>query len=807
MGTLGMELRYALRAVVKRPGLSALVVLTLALGLGANAAVFEIIDALVLRPFTIPHVDRIAMISETAPDGGTDPRGSVSPANFLDWKNDAGTFERLAAFDWWDVNLAGGSEPERVSGFLVSADFFHVLGVQPAIGRMFIADEETRGRHRRAVLGYGLWQRRFGGDASVLGKPVLLDGEPYEIVGVAPRGFDFPMGAEIWGPLSFDREAAARRSARYLSVVGSLAPGRTVEDAKVRMAVIGERLARQYPEANKDHGVRVSTLVQGMRDQGLGPMLSLWQASAVFVLLIACANIANLLLARGAERQRDIAVRLAIGASRARLVRELLLESTLLASAAIPAALAVAWLGIRLVRINMPPRIIRFVNGWDTLDVDGRLILFTAILALGTAIVFGLLPAFQASRPKLSEALKEGGRSATAGRHRQRLRRGLVIAEIALSLPLLVASGMSTIGAERFLNGPQGYDPSRLLVLHAALPDAKYSDDASRRRFASDATDRLAQLPGVESAAATNIIPSEGGNAGRSIEIDGRPNPDPANPPTVDYRTVTPGFFETMRIPVVRGRRFTIADREDAQAVAIVTETMALKYFAGADPLGRRIKLGTGPWLTVVGVAQDVIHDWFGRRRYPTVYRPYAQAPTSNVVFAVRSAGDPDALALPAARAVRAVDSAQPVFDVMSMRTLLLERTIGLQYVAAVMAVFGGLALVLAIVGVYSLMAFVVAQRTHEIGVRIALGATRRDVLLLAVGQTARLTAAGAVVGVLLATALGRLMEAGLLGVVSTDARLSAVFAVILIVTSLVAGYIPARRATAIDPMIALRSQ
>jgi putative ABC transport system permease protein len=809
MRTLGLETRYALRSLWKRPGLSALVILTLALGLGSNAAVFENIDALILRPFTIHDVDTVVMVAETSPqaDGIGGARESVSPANFLDWKRQTDVFERLAAFQWWDVNLAGVDDPERVSGFLVSADFFPALRVAPVLGRAFTADEETRGRHRRAIIGHNLWQRRFQGDPAVVGKTILLDTEQYEVIGVAPPEFNFPMGSEIWAPLSFDAPAAAQRRSRYLSVVARLGSGRSVEDAQAQLAVIAGRLEHQYPEANRGRGVEVSTLIDGMRDPGLGPILALWQASAAFVLLIACANIANLLLARGSERQRDLAVRLAIGASRGRLVRELLLESTLLAVATIPVALAVAWASIRMLRVSMPSEIVRFVSGWHSLDVDGRLIAFTSVLALGTAVVFGILPALQASRPQLSDMLKEGGRSTTAGRRRQWLRRTLVVAEIALSLPLLVAAGLGTLGANRFLNGPQGYEPDGLLTMQAVLPDARYSDPVVRRRFTADVVDALARLPGVASAAAINVLPSAGNNAGRSFEIDGRPNPDPANPPEVDYRAATPTFFDTMRIPVLRGRGFTAADREDTEPVAIVTQALAERYFAGADPIGRRIRLGTGSWATVVGVSGDVIHDWFGRRRYPTVYRPYVQAPTSNVAFAVRTEGDPAALTLAAGRAVRTVDPGQPVFDVHTMREQLRLRTIGLQYVAVVMAVFGGLALLLAIVGVYSLMAFVVAQRTHEIGVRIALGATRGDVLRLAVGQTARLTAAGALLGLVLATALGRLMEAGLLGVVSSDARLSIGFAAVLVLAALAAGYIPARRATTIDPIVALRAE
>jgi putative ABC transport system permease protein len=808
MRTLALEARYAARTLWKRPGLSALVILTLALGLGANAAVFGMIDALLLRPFAIPDVDRVVMVAETSPqDGAGGPRESVSPANFLDWKRQTDVFERLAAFQWWDVNLAGVEDPERVSGFLVSADFFPALGVVPALGRAFTAEEETRGGHRRAVLGHRLWQRRFSADPAVVGKVVLLDAEQYEVVGVAPPGFDFPLGAEIWAPLSFDAAAAARRQSRYLSVIARLAPGRSLDDAGSQMAVVARRLEEQYPDANRDRGARVWTLVHGMRDVGLGPILSLWQASAAFVLLIACANIANLLLARGAERQRELAVRVAIGANRARLIRELFIESTLLALATVPAAVAVAWASIRLIRISMPPQIVRFISGWDTLDVDGRLVVFTAVLALGTALLFGILPAIQASRAPLSEMLKEGGRSTTAGRHRQRLRRALVVAEIALALPLLVAAGLGSIGANRFLHGPQGYDPDGLVSMRAVLPQARYSDPGARRRFTAEVVDALSRLPGVQTAAAINVLPSSDNNSWSAIEIDGQPNPDPANPPAVDYRAATPAFFDTMRIPILRGRGFTASDREDTEPVAVITQALAAKYFPATDALGRRIKLGDSRWLTVIGISGDVIHDWFGRRRYPTVYRPYAQSPAANVAFAIRTTGDPAALLLAAPRAVRTVDSGQPVFDVLTMRERLRVKTIGLQYVAVVMAAFGGLALLLAVVGVYSLMAFVVAQRTHEIGVRIALGATRRDVMRLAVGQTIRLTAVGALLGLLLATALGRLMEAGLLGVVSSDARLSIGVAAVLVLAALAAGYGPARRASAIDPILALRAE
>jgi putative ABC transport system permease protein len=804
MRTLGLETRHAARSILKRPAMSLIVVLTLGLGLGANAAIFGIIDALVLRPFSIPNVDRIVMVAHMR-EGEVEPQQSVSPADYLDFRAQTDVFEKLAAFDYWDANLVGRDEPERIQGFQVSPGFFDVLGVRPVIGRDFLQSEEAFGNHRRVVLGHGLWQRRFAGDDTIVGKAIQLDGMAYEVVGIAPPGFEFPMGSQIWSPLAFNAEQAVLRKARYLTVVGRLAAGRSLDDANAQVGVVSDRLERQHPDTNKGYAGRVYTLPQGMLDIGLGPVLSMWQASACFVLLIACANVASLLLARGAERHREMAVRLAIGASRWRVMREMLIESLLLALLAVPSALAFAWVSLGLLRGAMPERIVRFVAGWESIDVDGRLAAFTAILAIGTALVFGVVPALQASRPKLAESLKEGGRAASAGSARVRLRRGLVVAEIALALPLLVASGLSAVTVHRFLNGPQGYDPSGVLSMSVVLADQPYVDDESRRRFAMQVVERLRAVSGVTTAAAVNISPGVANNSGRTIEVDGRPNLDPLNLPSVDYRVATASLFDTLKIPIVSGRGFTDGDRQDTQLVAIVSQSMARKYWPNEDPLGRRVRVADGPWLTIVGISGDVIHHWFNRRNYPTLYRPFDQAPVGAMSLLVRTTVEPTSLASAARAAVRALDPAQPVFLAMSLRTMLRERTIGLQYIAAIMVVFGGLALLLSVVGVYGVMAYMVTQRTHEIGVRIALGATRGDVMRLTVGQTGRLTALGVGCGLVLSIGLTRLIEAGLLGVASSDARLTTAFAAVLVVSALLAGYLPARRATSIDPMVALR--
>ena len=806
MRTLGLEARYACRSILKRPAMSVIVVLTLALGLGANASIFSMFDALVLRPFTMPDVDRITLVSFTTPDD-ENRREALSPGNYLDLRKQTGAFDHLAAFEWWTANLVGRDEPETVQGFFVTADFFPVLGVQPVAGRAFLPEEETIGRHQRVVIGHGLWQRRFASDPAIVGQSIDVDGAQYEVVGIAPPGFEFPMGAQLWAPMTFSAEAAANRRSQYITAIGRLAPGRTLDDAKAQMAVAGEQIARDHPDVNRNREARVYTLGDGMMDIGLMPILSMWQASAVFVLLIACANVASLLLARGAERQREMAIRLAIGASRMRVVRELLLESLVLALISVPAALAVAWISLKVVVGYMPAKIVKFVAGWNQMDVDLRLVGFTCALALVTAIVFGLVPALQASRSRMAETLKDGARGATAGASRLRLRRGLVVAEIALALPLLVAAALSVLTVREFLNGPQGFNPDGLLTMRLQLKDATYPDADSHRRFAHDVVERLRAIPGVEHAAAINVMPASDNNWGRSIEVDGKPNPDPSNPRNVDYRVATPDFFATLQTPIKSGRAFTEHDREDTQPVVIVNEALARKYWPNEDPIGRRIRIGTEPWMTVVGTCGNHIHGWFERRNYPTLYRPFRQAPTQTMALALRTPGDPAALAASARAAVRDVDSQQPVFDLQPMRSSLHDRTIGLQYIGGIMFVFGGLALLLAVVGVYGVMAYMVAQRTHEIGVRMALGATRRDVLRLTVAQTSSLTAIGVAVGIVLSFMLGRFIEAALFGLAQNDLRITGGLALILIASALVAGYLPARRAASIDPTVALRGE
>jgi putative ABC transport system permease protein len=587
-----------------------------------------------------------------------------------------------------------------------------------------------------------------------------------------------------------------------MTPIARLKPGTPLESVQSEMSLIAARLAREYPQANRDHGVRVYTLTRGMLDEGTGPLLSLWQASAVIVLFIACANIANLLLARAAERRHEIGVRIALGASRGRIVRESLIESALLALIAVAPAIAFAWLSLYAIRVSMPANILRFVPGFELLGPDVRLVSFTLAMATATACIFGVLPAWQSARSSVTETLKEGGRTATG---RQRLRRAIVILEMAIALPLLVAAGLGVIGTQRFLTGPQGYDPDGLLTMKLILPGRTYPDASARRLFVTKTIEELHRIAGVEQVAAINNMPTSGSNSSRAIEIEGHPAADANHLPVVDFRTATSEYFSTLRIPIRRGRDFTVADRENTQPVVIISESMARKFWPDEDPIGRRMKVRDGPWLTVVGISGDVIHDWFNRRNTPAMYRPLAQQPTDYLCLLLRTTVEPTSVAPDVRRTLLGIDADQPVFDLMTMRRALHERTIGLQYLAAIMATFAGIALLLSTVGLYALITYFVTQRRHEIGVRIALGASSRDVVRLTVGQALRLTMIGAAIGVALSIALSRLMQAGTLGIANTDPRLFVAFAGVLILTSLLAGYIPARRAAATDPMTALR--
>jgi predicted permease len=809
MSQLTLDLKLAGRSLRRHAGTTALAVATLAVALGVNAAIFGVVDALVLRPFSFPEVDRLAMLSETADDGRIDST-NVAPANYLDWRAAAsGAIDDLAAYAWWDVNLTGDGGPERAQGYRVTPGFFAALRVAPELGRFPLAAEGELGSEQRVVLGHSIWKRRYGGDPGIVGRTVRIGGEAYDVVGVAPEGFDFPGAAEVWAPLAFSAEQAADRESHYLGVFGRLAPGVALPAARARFSAAAERLALAHPTTNAGRGVATRTLALAMLDPGTPPILALFQVGALFVLLLGWLNVANLILARGSERRRELAVLDALGAGRRRVVRLLLLEGGILAALAALGAMPVAALAIRAMREGLPPEIAGFVAGWRDMGFDLATLGFTFGLASLSLLAVSMVPALRATRGGGAGALHEGSHGGTAGRSAQRGRNVLVVAEVALGLLLVVAAGICVRGAGRMLDGPQGYDSERLLTLRLVLPRAAFADDAARRAFARTALDRLAAIPGVEAVAAANTLPNAGGNWSLPITLEGGPEPDPASAPTVDLRFVTPGFFDTLRLPLLSGRAPAAADDEHAARVAVVSRSLAERYWPGLDPIGRRFRFGGAgePWTTVIGVAGDHIHHWFDRRDYPTLFASWAQSPQREMAFALRTRGEPEALAATVERAFAGFAPDQPVFDVRSQRRAIRATSIGLVYIASIMAAFGGLALLLAISGVYGVMAYRVGLRRREIGVRVALGATDRDIVRLTLGQAWRLTLVGLALGIGLALVCARAISAVVRGTSALDFRLAAVAVALLAGAATLAALVPARRALALDPADVLRSE
>lgn len=805
MRTLLSECRVATRALWRQPLVSAVVIATLALGLGANAATFGMIDALLLRPFTIPNVDRLVVLSELSPQDPY-PQEAVSPGNYLDLRRDPpAALTRMTTVGWGDVNLSGTGQPERVQGTRVGAAFFPMLGVTPADGRFFDAKDEAEGAAKTVVISDSLWKRRYGGAANVVGSTVHIGGEPFTVIGRAPATFDFPNGSDLWRVSIFDKEDRENRSSKSLTVIAELAPGATIEQAQAQAAVKYQRLQELAPDANRIYTLKVFSFTNAMVDFGMPTVLGLWQAAALLLLLIAGTNIANLLLARGAERQRELAVRLAIGAGRLRIVRQLLVESLVLAAAAVPAALLVAWGSIELLRSMMPAELLRFIPGWHAMGVTPRVALVTSLAALVTALLFGLLPALQSSRPQLSSTLKDGGRSATSGIGRSRLRRGLVVAEIAIALPLLIASGLAAVAGHRMASGPQGYDPDNVVKLRLELPVATHPDAEARRQFTERLLDEAQRVPGLQ-VATTTVAPATSSNQRRQVVVEVRPE-EPNGPRWINYRGVTAGYFDVLKIPVLEGRAISAQDRDGTQKVAIVSRALAQLYWPDQSPIGRRVKLSADAteWLTIVGVSGDVLDDWFSSRNAPTIYAPVLQWPSAQVYVLARVEGDPDESLEKLRGVVSKVDAGVPPFEPATMRKAIHTRTTGIRFIGQLMAAFGALALLLSAAGIYSVMAHYVAQRRHEIGVRMALGATTRDVLRLTVGSGLKLAGFGIAIGLGFGFAAARLIEGALFGVVALEPALFVAITALLTTVALLATLLPARHAISVDPAGALR--
>jgi len=809
IGDLGQDVRYGLRMLAKNPAFTAIAVLALALGIGANSAIFSVVNAILLRPLPYKNPEQLVVVWENATHLGF-PKDTPSPANFLDWRQQTTVFEGMAAFTERSFNLTGVGEPERLDGRRVSSNLFDLLGVRPIIGRTFVPQEDQPGT-KVVLLNESLWKRRFGGDPSVIGRVLTLNNEAYTVVGVLPHSVRLPAFVnwrdQVWVPIAFSAEEAAGRGNHFLEVIARLKPGPTLQQARAEMETIAARLALQYPEYNTRRGSVVSPLHEEIVGN-MKPALLILLGAVAFVLLIACANVANLLLARAAVRQKEIALRLALGADRARLTKQLLVESVMLSLLGGVVGLGFAYAGLRVLTRFIPPDIAHA----DTIAIDGKVLAFTLLIALVTGLIFGLVPASQASHFNLSETLKEGGRDSGAGARGKRLRSSLVIAEVAVSVVLLIGAGLLINSFIHLRNLDPGFRADHLLALSVNLSEVKYPDTARRTAFFDEVVRRVQPLPGVQSVAVAGNLPFTYNGDSMSIAVEGIPDPPPDQWPDVIYRAIGPGYFRTMGIPLVRGREFNDGDTLDTTRGVVIGEKTAKHYWPNQDPIGKRLKPGATtsntPWRTVIGVVKDVRQNDFIAEPKMQMYFSYKQVEqlVANALI-VRTSVDPLGLAMPVRNAIWSVDKDQPVANIDSMENIVAGAVARQRFSMLLLAIFAGLALVLAAVGIYGVMSYTVAQQTREIGIRIALGAKRGDVLKMTVKQAIKLVGLGLVIGLPSAFILTRVMSTLLFGISATDPITFLGISLVVLVVALLASYIPALRATKVDPMIALRAQ
>lgn len=806
MDRLLRELRTAARSLARNPGFTAVAVLTLALGIGANTAIFSVVNAVLLRPLPVAEPERLVTVFHFYPSLGNLEAGMAVPT-LLELEERAESFTGVAARSWWGVNATGGGEPERLTGAQVTGGYFSTLGVPAALGRALLpADAEGDGQSV-VVISDGLWRRRFGSDPGVIGRTLQLNGVAYEIVGVAPAGFrDLDPSAELWAPLTFSPGQLTQRTSEFMTLVARLEPGATHERAAQEMSAFAERLKADNPGSYPpDWSLRTRPLTEQLTGD-VRPALLVLLGAVGFVLLIACANVANLLLARAATRHKEVAVRAALGAGRGELIRHLLLESVLLSLVGGGLALILAAVGIGALVALQPDSLPRM----EEISIDGTVLLFTLGVALLTGLLFGLAPALRASRTDLQSVLRQGGRSGSGDAGGQTARRALIVAEFALALMLLVGAGLLLRSFARLTQVDPGFNPSNVLSAQVFLPTAQYSSDTARIAFVEQLTARVAALPGVEAVGLTTGIPFGPGGGTRSFSIEGF-EPGPGEPdPWGDYRIVTPGYQAALRIPVLRGRFFTDEDRMGTRPVVVVDRELAERYWPSEDPVGQRIGFPSGDsirWNEVVGVVEHTAVEGLDAERRVQVYRPFQQVGPSSMVLAIRATGDPERLSGPLRAAVDAVDPSLPLSTVRTMEAMLADAVAPRRFSMLLLAVFAGIALLLASVGIYGVISFDVARRSQELGVRMALGAERGAVLRLVLRQGLGLALLGVAIGVVGAIGLTRLLTSQLYGVDPTDPVTFAAVVALLLGIAAVAILLPARRATRVNPMIALRSE
>jgi putative ABC transport system permease protein len=816
MKTIWQDLRYGARMLLKNPGVTAIAVITLALGIGANTAIFSVLNTVMLRPLPYQSPDRLVSLWAKTPDHG---RWRTTPANFLDWKKQNTSFAELAAFSASTMTLTGAGEPEQLMGTRAGAGYFPVVGVEPLLGRAFLAEEYQAGKGRVVLLGHAFWQRRFGGNAGVINQAILLDGSTYTVVGVMPAGIypawpttsgrlSFDQNQQqYWVPLAFSAEAAARRSSHVLGAVGRLKPGVTVEQAQAEMNTIAARLEQEYP-VNKGEGIIVNPFMNEVVGD-IRPALITLLAAVGLVLLIACANIAGLLLAQHAARGKEIAIRAALGAARVRLVRQFFLEGALLSLLGTIAGLVVARIGIEAIRAIIPEGIPRL----ELVHLDWRVLGFTLLLSIITCLVFGLVPAWQAAKADLQSMLEQGGRTSGAGASRLRLRQLLVVFQVGMAVMLVIGAGLLIKSFRRLQQVDPGFKAERVLTLNLTLPGAKYSEPPQINNFYQQLMERVSVLPGVESAAIAYDHPLEA-NWIDAFNIAGRPLAAAGESLSANFEPVSWNYFRTVGAQVINGRQFSAQDDQDHPGVAIVNEAFARQFFPHEPVLGQRLqpsppaRIWNNQRLTsfeIVGLVRDVKSAGLSAEAEPTFYLPAAQSPLPDMAILIRTQTDPAALVPALRQAVWTIDPNQPITNINTLEKIVSDSIAKPRLNMLLMGLFGALALMLATVGIYGLLSYAVTQRTQELGIRMALGARAVDVLRLILKQGMALALVGEAIGLAGALALTRLLRGLLFGVTPTDATTFIVVLGLLNLVALLACLIPARRATKVDPLVALR--
>ena len=806
MSNFLQDLRYALRQLRKSPGFAITAILTLAVGIGANTGIFSMMDAVVLRPLAVPDLDRVVTVYNRQNSGDDE----VTLADFADWQRQSRSFEEMAVRKPADMSLTGAGYAAHVSADFTTPAFFGAMKTNAFLGRVFDSNETQPGKDAVAVLGYAFWKSHFGSDAGVVGRRIELDQHAYTIIGVLPKTMQYPSTVDLFLPFAPTAAQLANRSAHDYLVVGRLKRGVTAKQAQSELGVIAQRLAGQYPATNKGWTVRVQPLLASINGDLTPLYMGLIQAATLFVLLVVCANVANLQFARGIARRPEIAMRTALGASRSRLVRQLMTESIVLGLIGAACGLAYAQVYLRLTMISMPERVARYMAGWSNISLNARSVELSVILAVGAGLIAGLSPALEALRINLVDQLKSGSRS-LAGGHGRRLRNIFAVAQISLAVALVVGATLMAKGMMSLVTVADPYDPAHTMVFSVHLPEAGYNTAQKQAAWYTESLQRLQALPGVSSAEITSTLPHSDDGWVDGLDIENRPLA-PGQVRNALRLPVSAGYLSAFHIPILSGRGFGTGDNLGAQPVAVVSRQFVTDYFPGQNAIGKRIRLGTGkdqtPWLTIVGVADGVEYFLF-RRGEPaaTVYTDVAQTPLVDEWYAVTTIGDPMAMAPAVHKSLAAIDPDLPLDTVETYAQFMHEKVVGMIYVAVLLGVNALVALVLAAIGIFGVMANLVGERTREIGVRLAMGARRSDVLRMILRRATILTGTGLVIGLLLAFALANGVANLFYGVSPTDPAVFGSIAAAIAAIALISSWIPARRAASVDPIVALRDE